>query len=553
MRGYFGLGQLSAAEKSDILNQHKSIYNGYQTMQPQVSNTQPLTVYDFAGDKEGLVVNNKGEVKTYTNVGINEQSETKEGFKDFFTKKGPHKHKSKTLIPKGDKKLDIKIWDDEDAKKPIHNLDKDETKEVCDECGSMEMYEGVCNECGYGRMEESELDESNMCECGGEMYEGVCNECGYGHMEEETGHLDDIYSVRDLNLKNGDFDYVEGGGNDYGTFEGMHKKLYKESDDDDYMDYESSYTEDDMEDPDNEDDGFEDINSSEVTDGEVYEIDIKDLIKGKKYRYRTPSREDDIEYGDEYTYPEGESMFSFKGKEGTGYALGKKSVEDFINSLDDDSELYEQGGNVDDMDVDDVDSAYNFVSNGPGGVYPVNELGEDDMYGYEPEKMYETMESAWADEELEEGYSDWDIEDEFEIKNDTDLPRGHKHLKKGDNIKLTKKWKNANSGIHGDIFGSDRSEDDYGLSRDDLEMMSNDELEEQPDISGAQGIYGAMKKAYDFDSEGPGKAGPYQEFSYESELDEEDEFEEVDEDLKESFLAQKNKINEMFNRFKKYN
>ncbi len=67
MRGYFGLGQLSAAEKSDILDQHKSVYNGYQTMQPQVSNTQPLTVYDFAGDKEGLVVNNKGEVKKLTN------------------------------------------------------------------------------------------------------------------------------------------------------------------------------------------------------------------------------------------------------------------------------------------------------------------------------------------------------------------------------------------------------------------------------------------------------------------------------------------------------
>jgi hypothetical protein len=74
MRGYFGLGQLSASEKSDILDQHKSLYNGYQTMQPQVSNTQPLTVYDFAGDKEGLVVNNKGEVKKYTNMGINEQS-----------------------------------------------------------------------------------------------------------------------------------------------------------------------------------------------------------------------------------------------------------------------------------------------------------------------------------------------------------------------------------------------------------------------------------------------------------------------------------------------
>jgi hypothetical protein len=452
MRGYFGLGQLSASEKSDILNQHKSLYNGYQTMQPQVSNTQPLYVYDFAGDKDGMVVNNKGEVKKYTNMGINEQVEN---------------------------------------------------NEVCDECGAMIM-DGMCNECGYGHMEESELEEGNMCEqCGGTMKENVCEQCGSGKMEEETGHLDDIYNVRDLNLTKGDFDYVEGGGNDYGTFEKAHhmKKMKNEQvdnddykdrsmydpyyyhyydDDNDFQDYESSYTEDGMDDPDNEDDGFEDMNLDEI--------------------------------------------------------------EDFMSGLD------EQGGNVDDMDVDDVEDAYDFVSNGPGDVYPVN---EDDMYGYEPEMTYETMESAFAE----------------------------------------------------------------------------DEMEEQTDISGSQGIYGDMKRAYDFDSDGPGKGGPYQEFSYESELDEEDEFnlpkfgtkefndlassyfggnpknkrptkkdfegdefgfathsgdfegddsedefgfathsgdfggddsedddwEEIDVDMKESFITQKNKITEMFNRIGKFN
>jgi hypothetical protein len=41
-------------------------------MQPQVSNTQPLYVYDDISDKDGFVVNNKGEVKKYTNMGINE-------------------------------------------------------------------------------------------------------------------------------------------------------------------------------------------------------------------------------------------------------------------------------------------------------------------------------------------------------------------------------------------------------------------------------------------------------------------------------------------------
>ena len=40
---------------------------------------------------------------------------------------------------------------------------------------------------------------------------------------------------------------------------------------------------DGVDDTDNEDDGYEDINASEVTDGEMAEIDIKDLIKGKKY------------------------------------------------------------------------------------------------------------------------------------------------------------------------------------------------------------------------------------------------------------------------------
>jgi len=138
MRGYFGLGQLSATDKTDILDQHKSVYNGYQTMQPQVSNRQPLYVYDDAGDKDGFVVNNRGEIKKYTNMGINE------GVND---------------------------------------------KNVCESCGG-ETNEGkVCEECSGGMYEEQ------MCEsCGGETNEGkVCEQCGGTGKKniQELGGMDD--------------------------------------------------------------------------------------------------------------------------------------------------------------------------------------------------------------------------------------------------------------------------------------------------------------------------------------------------------------------------
>jgi hypothetical protein len=264
MRGYFGLGKLSSEEKSDILDQHKSVYNGYQTMQPQVSNTQPLTVYDFAGDKEGLVVNNKGEVKKYSNMGINEQASK---------------------------------------------------KSMC-ECGG-EMYEGECMECGYN---EGEMEEDNS-DWDATLMDGL---------EEETGHLDDIYNVRDLNMDSG-FDYIEGGSNDVDTFEGMHKNLYKE--------------------------GMAYVIGS---DGEP-----RSMKPGGKFSAFSPEDFEDDE----------EDMVDYENDD--------NEDDGFL-----DDQLDEQGGNADDMNVDSVEPAYDFVSGGPDDVYPVNE--------------YETMESAFADEEIDE-------------------------------------------------------------------------------------------------------------------------------------------------------
>jgi hypothetical protein len=333
MNAFFAANRLSPNEKEDILKQHRTLYDGYRTMQPHVNNEQPLYVQDFAKDKEGAVLNNKGVVKPYTNVGINEQKEQ---------------------------------------------------KEVCDKCGSM-MMEGECMECGWkgevGAMEES---KELMCsECGGAMTEGECMECGYKMEEiEEVGHLDDIYNVEDLG--DDEFDYVEGGGNKYGTFEKMHhmKGIKNEQ------------VEDDYEDPDNEDDGFEDL---QADGGEMYE---------------------------------------------QGYTGGGNAPDMDISNIDPAYDFESEGPKIgdgpfdieaDDMDLDKSEEgkAYEFQSNGPDSVYPTeSELDEEDDF--------EFMESAFED----------------------------------------------------------------------------DELEEANDISGVQGIYGDMEPAYDFDSEGPGSAGPYQTSSY---------------------------------------
>ena len=437
MRGYFGLGQLSPSEKSDILDQHRTLYNGYQSMQPKVSNTQPLYVQDFAKDKNGVTMSNKGVVTHYTNFGINEQWQAAVG---------------DAVIGYVANKAADKIVD------TVSNSFQEETNE------------------GDG--------ESQMCECGGQMNEGICEQCGgSAKMEEETGHLDDIYDVEDFDPTAG-FDYIEGSSNDVDTFEGMHHM--KEQ------------------------------------NGEVDELSTDELEKGGKYKYHTPSFEDEIEFDDEFgDENRGEKMYKFKGKDSMSHLMPKKHIQNFVDYLD----LGEQGGNSDDMDVDDVELEYNFNSNGPmdgGDVYPVTEEGNMD----EPEITYDTMESAWMDEE--ESFDDL-------INMDTDI-------------------------------------ESYS---DNLEQMESD-LDEV-DVSGSQGIYADMDPAYDFDSGGAGPAGPYQrrnedddydfdEDELEVDFDEfdprdksweeitahtgDDEFGGVDEDIKESLITQKNRIMEMMNRMK---
>jgi hypothetical protein len=59
-------------ERDNILDQHKTVYDGYLTSYVQPEKNQPLYVQDMANDKQGLTVSNKGVVTGYKNMGINE-------------------------------------------------------------------------------------------------------------------------------------------------------------------------------------------------------------------------------------------------------------------------------------------------------------------------------------------------------------------------------------------------------------------------------------------------------------------------------------------------
>ena len=104
-------------ERENILDKHKTLYDGYAVRYGQPSNEQPLYTQDFANDKEGVTINSKGEVSNYSN------------------------------------KIYMK-----------------ESKSVCNECG---LYEEVC-ECGSGYMGEEECNE-----CGNKQVKGIGDKFDY--------------------------------------------------------------------------------------------------------------------------------------------------------------------------------------------------------------------------------------------------------------------------------------------------------------------------------------------------------------------------------------
>lgn len=83
MNSYFF--KMTNEERNNILDQHKELYNGFATNNV-TSNQQPLYVQDFANDKGGVTVSNKGDVMTYRNMNINEDIYSgSEGFEPYET------------------------------------------------------------------------------------------------------------------------------------------------------------------------------------------------------------------------------------------------------------------------------------------------------------------------------------------------------------------------------------------------------------------------------------------------------------------------------------
>jgi len=136
MRAYFL--NISEEERKSIQEKQRSIYDGYQTMEPKMAKETPLTVEDLALDKEGITVNNKGKVSEYKHTGIN---------------------------------------------KPI--------EKTCNECGK--VYEGEVCECGPGMYE----NKSEVCEmCGGEMKEGKMCECGGAGMKYSMEEIEESITIK---------------------------------------------------------------------------------------------------------------------------------------------------------------------------------------------------------------------------------------------------------------------------------------------------------------------------------------------------------------------
>ena len=542
MNAYFF--PVSNEERENILNKHKEVYSGYRTLNPNpVANEQPLYVQDFANDKGGLVVNNKGEVKAYTNMGINES------------------RKRKPYLAKEEEELDeFFYFSDEEDPETVEKNKKERESELdmamstLDTDDELSESEHMCEQCG--------LKES-LCECGGSMEEAECTECSNEGEVEEIEHRDlkkgGSYKMKMPKFTDDDDEEVEfeyTGPVNYEFGEPHYSFQRKDKTGGALLgkDLSRLYTEQSEFDSDEIEVGIDEIADDIMNSGRLEEVlSLLDMDEYSDEYEFVENLIDDLtwEYADEENYTDlqdyikemyGEKLYNMFER----YLEGD---EDWMIDMDD--EEFDDEDMNDESDDEDMEDDEFIVTPdeelGEGSNILSNELDTptfNNSYSYisgGPEQF--------SDDEGEphDGYQD-DIQNiqnmfDYQSQNDSD-PEAREMIK------------NLNKQMNTDFDGDEPSNNESpaynfisggppGVSVREDEELDEEEVEEKWSEKYKNSIDCNNPKGFSQKAHCQGKKKDAKE---ETNLEEE-----IDDDLKESFLKQRKLTLEMFERFGRYN
>ena len=542
MNAYFF--PVSNEERENILNKHKEVYSGYRTLNPNpVANEQPLYVQDFANDKGGLVVNNKGEVKAYTNMGINES------------------RKRKPYLAKEEEELDeFFYFSDEEDPETVEKNKKERESELdmamstLDTDDELSESEHMCEQCG--------LKES-LCECGGSMEEAECTECSNEGEVEEIEHHDlrkgGSYKMKMPKFTDDDDEEVEfeyTGPVNYEFGEPHYSFQRKDKTGGALLgkDLSRLYTEQSEFDSDEIEVGIDEIADDIMNSGRLEEVlSLLDMDEYSDEYEFVENLIDDLtwEYADEENYTDlqdyikemyGEKLYNMFER----YLEGD---EDWMIDMDD--EEFDDEDMNDESDDEDMEDDEFIVTPdeelGEGSNILSNELDTptfNNSYSYisgGPEQF--------SDDEGEphDGYQD-DIQNiqnmfDYQSQNDSD-PEAREMIK------------NLNKQMNTDFDGDEPSNNESpaynfisggppGVSVREDEELDEEEVEEKWSEKYKNSIDCNNPKGFSQKAHCQGKKKDAKE---ETNLEEE-----IDDDLKESFLKQRKLTLEMFERFGRYN
>jgi len=146
--------KMTNEEKTSILDQHKHVYDGYVTNYAK-PNEQPLYTQDFANDKKGITINNKGQVTTYKNMGINESVLESEEEESYMVSVG----EQLDMIGDGDDDLEHGTFDDDDSDIMLISPEHDEEDDYMNYNDEEPEFEDMDMEDILGLSNDDEEDE----------------------------------------------------------------------------------------------------------------------------------------------------------------------------------------------------------------------------------------------------------------------------------------------------------------------------------------------------------------------------------------------------------